>query len=63
LKITQNNDEKVSVTFDWQVVETLYIWDEIKITNYKSQLQFIRLPGENFYKTIRNKLHWGKGNI
>lgn len=57
-EIDDSNDEKTSVTFDWQVVHTLEVWDVVKVRKFKDNLNFIRFPWEHFYKVIRKKLNW-----
>lgn len=62
-ELMRENKEKCSLTLDGQVVHTVQMWDIINAKKFKDTFKFIRLSWENFYKTIKNKLHWWKEKI
>lgn len=57
-EIWKDNEEKCSLTIDWQTVHTIEQWDIIEIEKHKDTLKFIRFPREHFYKIIKKKLKW-----
>lgn len=62
-EVTKENEEKCSLTIDWQTVHTLEQWDVVEIKKYKNTFKFIRFPEEHFYKFIRKKLKWWESLI
>ncbi len=61
ISITLETDhEKINLTVDGQESITLRYKDEIRIRS-AGAARFLRLPAENFFETLRRKLHWGEG--
>ena len=56
----ETKQEKGILTMDGQKKFNLEEGDEVRIKKYKESFKFVRLPGENYFRTIRNKLSWGK---
>lgn len=51
----------VGLTLDGQESLSLEYKDEIKIRRSTRKFHLIRKTGENYYKMLRDKLHWGGG--
>ena len=54
-------DGDMLLSVDGQEYFTISADDTIQITQHKTQLRFLRLAEESYYKNIREKLGWGKG--
>lgn len=51
---------KIGLTIDGQQTYDLDFEDEISITRAPQQLNLIRTEGRNYYKTLNDKLSWGR---
>ena len=51
---------KIGLTIDGQQTYDLDFEDEISITRAPQQLNLIRTEGRNYYKTLNDKLGWGR---
>ncbi len=51
---------KIGLTIDGQQTYDLDFEDEIEITRAPQQLNLIRTEGRNYYKTLNDKLGWGR---
>jgi len=56
----ESRHESGVLTMDGQKKFNLKENDFIKIRKYKDTFKFVRLPRENYFRTIRKKLDWGK---
>lgn len=56
----ESKHEKGVLTMDGQTAFDLEQDDVVKIRKYKETFKFVRLSGENYFRTIRKKLSWGK---
>lgn len=56
----ESRQEKANLTLDGQKSYVLEQGDLIRVKKFKETFKFIRLPGENYFRTIRKKLNWGK---
>ncbi len=56
---THRVKEHVGLTLDGQETFDLEYGDEIKIRKSSRHFDMIRITGENYYKMLRQKLHWG----
>lgn len=54
------NREDMVITIDGQISEALQKGDSLRVSRYETRAQFLRLPAETFFKTIKTKLGWGK---
>lgn len=54
-------DNQIGLTIDGQIVIPVQYGDEIRIRRSSRKLRFIRkATGSNYYKLLRDKLHWGR---
>jgi NAD+ kinase len=62
VEITTKRNQKyhLSLTLDGQITVPLKFGDKIKIRKSSRNLHLIRLNKLNYYKTLRDKLKWGK---
>ena len=56
--VTQPN-ESTSAVLDGQVLVKLESTDRVRVTRAKSVFQIIEVSGNNYYRTLREKLGWG----
>ena len=47
------------VAVDGQIHYDLEFHDTVEIKKYSVKFLLVDLPGQNHYRTLRNKLHWG----
>jgi NAD+ kinase len=59
----KRNSNPLNLTLDGQRSFTVEKDDIIKVEVMKRPLNFIKLPGQHFVKTLRQKLHWGESPI
>ena len=52
-------DESTSVVVDGQVLSTLTASDRVRVRRAEPKFQLIEVPGNNYYRTLREKLGWG----
>lgn len=57
--ITITPDAEMTVSVDGQSYFTLSRGKKLKLTQHTQKLRFIRLPSENYFKNLREKLGWG----
>ena len=60
LEISPCSREGIILTLDGQVNEELAEGDRLTITAFPETAKFLRLPGEAYFTTLRNKLKWGE---
>ncbi len=61
IKVFQKNKEyMLCVTVDGDTSGSIESDCYFEISKYPEKVKFIRLPNENFFNTIRNKLGWGE---
>jgi NAD+ kinase len=61
IDITVESDHRrINLTIDGQESMELKYKDAIHIRRSDSMAQFVRLPTESFFTTLREKLHWGE---
>ena len=51
--------EATSAVVDGQVLAKLQPGDRVRVTKAPSPFQTIEVPGNNYYRTLREKLGWG----
>jgi NAD kinase len=59
LEFTEN-DEVLNLTLDGQQSFELNRDDKLTISIKNERLTFLKKDGDNFFKTLREKLHWGE---
>ncbi len=57
--IVQKPNESTSIVLDGQVIAKLCSTDRVRIERAKSVFQLIEVVGNNYYRTLREKLGWG----
>ena len=60
IDISDCNKGQMIMTIDGQTHESLQCGDTIKVSRHSEKAKFLRLPEENYFKTIREKLKWGE---
>ena len=58
--IVESDHNMINLTIDGQESISLREKDAIRISR-NGEAQFVRLPSESFFRTLREKLDWGKG--
>ncbi|MFA6528129.1 MAG: NAD(+)/NADH kinase [Candidatus Gracilibacteria bacterium] len=53
-------DNDIGLTLDGQIILPLKYGDEIKIRKSSRDIKLIRISGKKYYKTLRDKLGWGR---
>lgn len=53
---------EVVVTVDGQVGETITVGDRLVVNRGEATVPLVRFPGQSFFPTLREKLHWGVGS-
>lgn len=56
----QGRTESLSLTIDGQIHFTLKPSDEVSIQKSTRTAKFVRMKQSHYFKTLRNKLHWGE---
>ncbi|PIZ71536.1 NAD(+) kinase [Candidatus Peregrinibacteria bacterium CG_4_10_14_0_2_um_filter_43_11] len=57
--VVETDYKRINLTIDGQESKALQYKDHIRITRDGS-IQFVRLPNESFFSTLREKLNWGE---
>ena len=60
IALSERSEEKMSLTLDGQIFLPLKNNYKIKIKKSKKIFKLIRMPGDSYFKTIKNKLGWGQ---
>ncbi len=58
--IHQTTDEEIRVTLDGQTGYDLLADDLLELKPSDQPVNFIEVPGKNYYQILRQKLHWGR---
>ena len=58
LAVPQPNDG-TSLVVDGQVLATLEAGDRVRIVRSAAVFQMVEVPGQSYYRTLREKLDWG----
>jgi NAD+ kinase len=58
--ILRSAREKVTLTLDGQIGVRLELNDEVVIKKSEKVFNLVRPPEKNYFRLLRNKLHWGK---
>ena len=53
--------EEIILTIDGQEGAKLLPGDRVVVRRGAAEVPLVRLPGQNFFSTLRRKLHWGIG--
>jgi NAD+ kinase len=53
---------EVILTVDGQAGESITIGDSLVVQRGKATVPLVRFPGQSFFPTLRQKLHWGAGS-
>ena len=56
-------DTRANVTCDGMVLGPIAPGDRLEITTAAEQVTLLHLPGFDYYKLLRSKLHWGRGSF
>lgn len=57
--VVQKPNESTSIVLDGQTISKLCSTDRVRIERDKSVFQLIEVVGNNYYRTLREKLGWG----
>lgn len=57
--LIKNAKKEINISIDGQESAPLEYQDTVRIRR-QGEAQFVRLPEESFFRTLREKLHWGK---
>jgi len=57
--VATNPNESACVVLDGQIVAKLQADDRVRVSRAKSIFQLIEVSGNNYYRTLREKLGWG----
>lgn len=60
IQIHQTTDEEIRVTLDGQTGYDLLADDLLELKPSSQPVNFIEVPGKNYYQILRQKLHWGR---
>jgi len=60
IETVRDNHEQLALTLDGQATIGLEYEDKVKVRRSSRKLYLIRMTGENYYKALRAKLHWGE---
>lgn len=55
-------DGEVVLTIDGQIGEALAAGDRLLVQRGTATVPLVRFPGQSFFPTLREKLHWGAGS-
>ena len=56
----EDNDEVLNLTMDGQRTFELEQGDKLSLVTMEEPIVFIKQPDDNYFNTIREKLHWGE---
>ncbi len=59
IRLRNESEEKVSLTFDGQVGFDFYYGDRAVIQKSKEEIQLIKSPDQSYFEILRAKLMWG----
>lgn len=60
IQIHQTTDEELRVTLDGQTGYDLLADDLLELKPSNHPVNFVEVPGKNYYQILRQKLHWGR---
>jgi NAD+ kinase len=63
ITLLERPDTHAHVTCDGMVLGALAAGDRLQIRTAAERVTLLHPPGQDYYKLLRSKLHWGRGNF
>ncbi len=63
VSLAERSDTQAHVTCDWVVLGEFAPEDRLEVREAKERVTLLHPPGHDYYKLLRSKLQWGRGDL